>query len=120
MRPTSRPVLSDGVTMAEETRHQLAFLDGLRGFASLWVLVGHAMFLTGYKVMILAEPDLAVELFIIISGFLMTFHYQARQAREPWTAPDTWRIFWVRRFFRIAPLYYVCLALRRPPSGPRH
>ena len=58
--------------MAEETRHQLAFLDGLRGFASLWVLVGHAMFLTGYKVMILAEPDLAVELFIIISGFLMT------------------------------------------------
>ena len=97
--------------MAEETRHQLAFLDGLRGFASLWVLVGHAMFLTGYKVMILAEPDLAVELFIIISGFLMTFHYQARQAREPWTAPDTWRIFWVRRFFRIAPLYYVCLAL---------
>ena len=94
-----------------ETRHQLAFLDGLRGIASLWVLVGHAMFLTGYKVVILAEPDMAVELFIIISGFLMTYHYQARQDREPWTAGETWRTFWIRRFFRIAPLYYVCLAV---------
>lgn len=90
--------------------HQLAFLDGLRGIASLWVLVGHAMFLTGYKVMILAEPDMAVELFIIISGFLMTYHYQMRAAREPWMAPETWRTFWIRRFFRIAPLYYACLA----------
>lgn len=94
-----------------ESRHQLAFLDGLRGIASLWVLVGHAMFLTGYKVMILAEPDMAVELFIIISGFLMTYHYQAREAREPWMEPDTWKTFWVRRFFRIAPLYYACLAV---------
>jgi peptidoglycan/LPS O-acetylase OafA/YrhL len=94
-----------------ESRHQLAFLDGLRGVASLWVLVGHAMFLTGYKVMILAEPDMAVELFIIISGFLMTYHYQAREAREPWMEPGTWRTFWIRRFFRIAPLYYVCLAV---------
>jgi peptidoglycan/LPS O-acetylase OafA/YrhL len=93
-----------------DPKHQLAFLDGLRGIASLWVLVGHAMFLTGYKLMILAEPDLAVELFIIISGFLMTYHYQARQQREPWMEPDTWKTFWVRRFFRIAPLYYVCLA----------
>lgn len=94
-----------------ESRHQLAFLDGLRGYASLWVVIGHAMFLTGYKMSILAEPDMAVELFIIISGFLMTYHYQVREAREPWLSPDTWKTFWVRRFFRIAPLYYVCLAV---------
>lgn len=94
-----------------ESRQQLAFLDGLRGFASLWVLVGHAMFMTGYKVDIIAQPDMAVELFIIISGFLMAYHYQLRQAREPWSDPTTWKIFWVRRFFRIAPLYYVCLAV---------
>jgi peptidoglycan/LPS O-acetylase OafA/YrhL len=93
-----------------DSRHQLAFLDGLRGYASLWVLVGHAMFLTGYTTAILAEPDMAVELFIIISGFLMTYHYQVREAREPWLDPDTWKTFWIRRFFRIAPLYYVCLA----------
>jgi peptidoglycan/LPS O-acetylase OafA/YrhL len=93
-----------------DNRHQLAFLDGLRGFASLWVLLGHAMFLTGYKINIVAQPDMAVELFIIISGFLMAFHYQLREAREPWTEPSTWKIFWIRRFFRIAPLYYLCLA----------
>jgi peptidoglycan/LPS O-acetylase OafA/YrhL len=94
-----------------DNRHQLGFLDGLRGFASLWVLVGHAMFLTGYKIDIIAQPDMAVELFIIISGFLMAFHYQLREAREPWTDPNTWKVFWIRRFFRIAPLYYVCLAV---------
>jgi peptidoglycan/LPS O-acetylase OafA/YrhL len=94
-----------------DSRSHLAFLDGLRGIASLWVLVGHAMFMTGYKLDVIAQPDMAVELFIIISGFLMTWHYQERAAREPWDAPSTWKIFWVRRFFRIAPLYYVCLAV---------
>jgi peptidoglycan/LPS O-acetylase OafA/YrhL len=94
-----------------DSRHQLGFLDGLRGFASLWVVVGHAMFLTGYKIDIVAQPDMAVELFIIISGFLMAFHYQLREAREPWDDPSTWKVFWIRRFFRIAPLYYVCLAV---------
>jgi peptidoglycan/LPS O-acetylase OafA/YrhL len=94
-----------------DSRHQLAFLDGLRGYASLWVLIGHVMFMTGYTVEILAQPDMAVELFIIISGFLMTYHYQAREGREPWMEPDTWKVFWIRRFFRIAPLYYVCLAV---------
>ncbi|MBL0372953.1 acyltransferase [Rhizobium sp. KVB221] len=93
-----------------DNRHQLAFLDGLRGFASLWVLIGHAMFLTGYKVGLFAQPDMAVDLFIIISGFLMVYHYQLREEREPWTDPSTWKVFWIRRFFRIAPLYYVCLA----------
>jgi peptidoglycan/LPS O-acetylase OafA/YrhL len=94
-----------------DNRHQLTFLDGLRGFASLWVLIGHAMFMTGYKIDILAQPDMAVELFIIISGFLMAYHYQLREPREPWTQPTTWNVFWIRRFFRIAPLYYLCLAL---------
>ncbi len=89
----------------------LEFLDGLRGLASLWVFVGHAMFLTGYKITILAQPDLAVEMFIMISGFLMVYHYQARQAREPWQEPNTWLIFWLRRFFRIAPLYYIWLVI---------
>jgi peptidoglycan/LPS O-acetylase OafA/YrhL len=94
-----------------DARQQLGFLDGLRGFASLWVVVGHAMFMSGYKFGIFAQPDMAVELFIIISGFLMTYHYQLREAREPWDAPSTWMVFWIRRFFRIAPLYYVCLAI---------
>jgi peptidoglycan/LPS O-acetylase OafA/YrhL len=85
-------------------------LDGLRGLAALWVLVGHAMILTGWKLPIVGQPDLGVDLFILLSGFLMVFQYQRRRDREDWRAPGTWGIFWARRFFRLAPLFYVMLA----------
>lgn len=85
-------------------------LDGLRGIAALWVLVGHAMLLTGAKVPVLSDPDLGVDLFVMLSGFLMVFHFYLRADSEPWEKPSTWIAFWARRFFRIAPLYYVALA----------
>lgn len=85
-------------------------LDGLRGLAALWVLVGHAALLTGFKLPLISKPDLGVDLFILLSGFLMAFHYQLRAEAEPWARPATWWHFWVRRTFRIAPLYYVALA----------
>ncbi len=86
-------------------------LDGLRGLAALWVLVGHAHILTGFKAPIIGDPELGVDLFIMLSGFLMVFHYQRRKQREPWESPQTWASFWIRRFFRIAPLYYIMLAI---------
>lgn len=90
---------------------RIGSLDGLRGIAALWVLVGHAMLLTGWRVPLIGDPDLGVDLFIMLSGFLMVFHYQLRQEKEPWTEISTWSNFWTRRFFRIAPLYYVMLAI---------
>jgi len=84
-------------------------LDGLRGGAALWVLVGHATILTGTKIPIVSRPDLAVDLFMMLSGFLMCFHYMERHEVEPWQRHSTWLLFWTRRFFRIAPLYYVTL-----------
>ncbi|AYD01891.1 acyltransferase [Neorhizobium sp. NCHU2750] len=89
--------------------NRIACLDGLRGLAALWVLVGHAHILTGFRVPIIGDPDLGVDLFVMLSGFLMVFHYQLRQKKEPWEEPSTWTAFWIRRFFRIAPLYYVML-----------
>ncbi|APG88972.1 acyltransferase protein (plasmid) [Sinorhizobium americanum CCGM7] len=86
-------------------------LDGLRGLASLWVMVGHALLLTGWRLPVLSEPDLGVDLFIMLSGFLMVFHYQLRAAKEPWELSSTWVSFWIRRFLRIAPLYYLLLAV---------
>ncbi|WFU50598.1 acyltransferase family protein [Sinorhizobium terangae] len=86
-------------------------LDGLRGLASLWVMIGHALLLTGWRLPVLSEPDLGVDLFIMLSGFLMVFHYQLRAAKEPWDLTSTWGRFWIRRFLRIAPLYYVLLAV---------
>lgn len=84
-------------------------LDGLRGLAALWVMVGHAHILSNFRVPVIGEPDLGVDLFIMLSGFLMVFHYQRRRGREPWEDGNTWRVFWIRRYFRIAPLYYVML-----------
>ena len=85
-------------------------LDGLRGIAALWVLVGHCMILTGFAFPIVDRPDLGVDLFILLSGFLMVFQYQLRSSVEDWAAPPTWIAFWIRRFFRIAPLFYLMLA----------
>jgi len=87
-------------------------LDGLRGLAAAWVFLSHAQILSGLRPLpVLAWGDLAVDLFMMISGFLMAHNYQARSAREPWQSWSTWRAFWVRRFFRIAPAYYLLLAL---------
>jgi peptidoglycan/LPS O-acetylase OafA/YrhL len=69
------------------------------------------MLLTGWHLPLIGDPDLGVDLFIMLSGFLMVFHYQLRESREPWTEVSTWSSFWTRRFFRIAPLYYVMLAI---------
>ncbi len=92
-----------------EQGYRIACLDGLRGLAALWVLIGHAHILTGFSVPVIGDPDLGVDLFVMLSGFLMVFHYQLRRKKEPWEAPGTWSAFWIRRFFRIAPLYYVML-----------
>ncbi|MES0034665.1 acyltransferase [Mesorhizobium sp. M0046] len=93
--------------MTEASR--IECLDGLRALAAIWVLIGHCLLLTGWQIPMLGEPDLGVDLFIMLSGFLMVFHYQLRQAKEPWQRPETWLKFWTRRYFRIAPLFYVML-----------
>lgn len=85
-------------------------LDGLRGVAALWVLIGHMMILTGFRLPLIGKPDLGVDLFILLSGFLMMYQYRLRAGREDWDAPATWAAFWTRRFFRLAPLFYVTLA----------
>lgn len=86
-------------------------LDGLRGVAALWVVFGHALILTGWRLPIIGQPDLGVDLFILLSGFLMVFQANLRSTKEDWTDKWTWVGFWVRRFFRIAPLYYVLLMI---------
>ncbi|WP_420139770.1 acyltransferase family protein [Sphingomonas sp.] len=91
--------------------NRIECLDGLRGLAALWVLVGHCMILTGFFLPILGQPDLGVDLFIYLSGFLMVFQYHQRKAREDWSLPRVWATFWARRFFRLSPVYFVLLAI---------
>jgi len=88
----------------------IPWLDGLRGIAALWVLLSHVQILSGMRGLpVLSWGSVAVELFMMLSGFLMAHHYLERREREPWSAPRTIALFWTRRFFRIAPLYYILL-----------
>lgn len=92
------------------TSEHLGALDGLRGLMALWVVLGHACTKTGMTFLpIVRSPHYAVDGFMLLSGFLMTYHYALRAAKEPWSSPHTWLIFYIRRFFRISPLYYVSL-----------
>ncbi|WP_122289196.1 acyltransferase family protein [Serratia plymuthica] len=84
-------------------------LEGLRGLASLWVVLGHICILTSFRFPILSDPGIGVDLFILLSGYLMAKNYVERKEKEPWTESATFKKFWLRRFFRIAPLYYVLL-----------
>jgi peptidoglycan/LPS O-acetylase OafA/YrhL len=120
MRPGKR--IASGLVMSETTftpatapsshSDHVPWLDGLRGLAALWVFVAHVQILAGVRyIPVLAWGGLAVDLFMMLSGFLMAHHYLLRQRQEPWDQPSTWGRFWTRRFFRIAPLYYGVLVL---------
>lgn len=82
-------------------------LDGLRGLAALWVFVGHALNLSGAWIPIIGRPLLAVDLFMMLSGALMVYQTNLRDPREPLARAETWVRFWLRRFFRIAPVFYL-------------
>jgi len=54
---------------------------------------------------------MAVDLFMMISGYLMAANAFARNSFEPLTSTRNWFRFWLRRFFRLAPAYYLSLAI---------
>jgi peptidoglycan/LPS O-acetylase OafA/YrhL len=95
-------------TMPPHHAAQYHFIDSLRAVAALWVLIGHCLIWGGWGGgTLLSVPKLAVDLFMMISGFLMA----ANAAREPLHHADNRLRFWLRRFFRLAPVYYLALAL---------
>jgi len=98
-----------GAATAAQPVMRIQCLDGTRGIAALWVLAGHCMLLTGFSLPIVGSPDLGVDLFVLLSGYLMTYQYLVRRHREDWSRSSTWRAFWIRRFFRLSPLYFPLL-----------
>ena len=97
--------------MKQTTFTHIGYLDGLRGLAALWVMVGHILAVYGEFPPIVSWTSLAVDIFILLSGFLMLHQVTAREIHEPLDRPQTWLIFWLTRFFRLAPLYYTMLVI---------
>jgi peptidoglycan/LPS O-acetylase OafA/YrhL len=98
-----------GMVRPKPLADHLPYLDGLRGAAAGWVYVAHLAVLNSIHYPVITWGGSAVDLFMMLSGFLMAFHYFLRSEKEPWEEPATWTSFWLRRFFRIAPLFYVLL-----------
>lgn len=94
------------------------YLNGLRGIAATWVVIAHCMIWGGWTLTAIPDPKIAVDLFMTISGFLMAYNARRRESIEPMTQPATWTRFYIRRYFRIAPAYYLSLAFAVIASGP--
>jgi peptidoglycan/LPS O-acetylase OafA/YrhL len=87
----------------------LSQLNLIRGFLAMYVLVGHCANATGVSLKPLPGAGHAVDVFMILSGFLMALYFHEREKIEPWEKPSTLLYFYTRRFFRIAPVYYLFL-----------
>jgi peptidoglycan/LPS O-acetylase OafA/YrhL len=101
--------------VSQRPAHEPA-LDGLRGLTALIVVVRHsfnAMVLPPGVRMALAQSPLApllhgqgaVQIFFILSGFVLAGSLERSGERAPWPQ------FYVRRVFRIHPPYLVALAI---------
>ena len=105
-------------------------LDGLRGIAILMVVAYHgteAFAPTGAGLLPVGPWDLAtpiysgwmgVNLFFVLSGFLITYHLLRRWTRVPDGAGL--RTYLVKRWLRIVPTYYVVLAIAAAGVVPHH
>jgi peptidoglycan/LPS O-acetylase OafA/YrhL len=110
---TSQPPgvgMPEGTPTTIDDSGRLAFLDGIRGLASLWVLVGHCMLFGGWFWAKLPEPIVAVDVFMFVSGYLMVHQWNRREGVGGDFGSGAVIEFWIRRFFRIAPVYYLVLA----------
>jgi peptidoglycan/LPS O-acetylase OafA/YrhL len=86
------------------------FIDALRGWAALAVLVFHSIIqvrapLPGLLLTVNEQGARGVQLFYILSAFTLFLSLESRTKRHAVTLKK----FFLRRFFRIAPLFYVAL-----------
>jgi len=93
---------------------RLDFLDSLRFFAMLYVVVSHLILIPQpnlavpewIAVFLINGGDAGVSLFFVLSAFSLCHALDQRKAEARLV-----RNFYIRRFFRIAPLFYILLVI---------
>lgn len=126
----AKPRLADGKV---REKHSLLFLDGLRGLAAFYVLVGHARWLLweGYSQGFLKHPHdynrvetvlvyasslfrfghEAVVFFFVLSGFVIHLRYSKQLYMNPEAAQFDWTRYLMRRVRRLYPPLLFSLTL---------
>jgi peptidoglycan/LPS O-acetylase OafA/YrhL len=106
-----RTTIQRGVFIQRDVRvRQLAFINGFRALAAIWVVICHCLIWSAWDGPMPPSAKYAVDLFIIISGYLMMLQAHRRDLTEPMHVRQSQYRFYLRRFFRIAPVYYFALA----------
>jgi peptidoglycan/LPS O-acetylase OafA/YrhL len=90
-------------------RERLAYLDGMRGVAAMMVFTIHSgapaiRALGPLGNSLVDHGRYGVTVFFVVSAFALFMSLTPFSAEE-----ISWRSYFIRRFFRIAPLYYVVL-----------
>lgn len=85
---------------------RIVALDGVRGVACLAVVIAHYFGEHQHGVRFLAQGWAGVELFFCLSGFLIGGILLDNRG-----SPSYFRTFYLRRAFRIFPIYYVVISL---------
>lgn len=104
---------AEPIVQTAPAKKRLPFMDSLRGLAALYVVCFHVAMLPSQQFILpdwlrpfIVNGATGVQLFFVISGFTMCLTQDARQH-----LPHSAYNFYIRRFFRIAPLYYAWLVL---------
>jgi peptidoglycan/LPS O-acetylase OafA/YrhL len=96
----------------QPTHRYLSNLTPLRGIAAIWVVVFHfqgliVQFILPVQTQIVSKGYLMVDLFFIMSGFIICHVYQ--HSFQAGLSPGNFRKFIVARFARIYPLHFFTL-----------
>ena len=102
---------------AKRAGGRLAFADGLRGIAALWVVLFHmsegghidsfkALLPQALALVIFDHGDLGVAIFFVLSGFVMAFTVKNAKVDSEFATK-----FILRRLTRLTPPYYFAIAV---------
>jgi peptidoglycan/LPS O-acetylase OafA/YrhL len=102
---------------------RVAYLDGLRAVAALMVFAGHSAAagllplgpLGPIGFSIVSHGPYGVTVFFVLSAYTLCMSVAPAFDAQP----VSWRAYFIRRFFRIAPLYYAVLLFALYLGGDR-
>lgn len=112
---TSQAATSTTILEQRNTKSHKARLHGpdvLRGLAAVGVIFFHVLYLSGMPYdttakIITGRFDFFVRIFFILSAFAMMYSYANTLNKG-----GSLSVFYIKRFFRIAPLFYFMILLR--------